>query len=426
MAQTLVTWTPYCSNHPINHSEFQYLARCPHCNAPNPVHRRRVRGHNIETAIVVDDTSPKPRTKKPPPNPPSSEAIGRTSTQPSESSRFDGYDPQEIRRAQKASLKEINDRTREVPINKLNTPGVTNTLGCQILVAEIERTSSGRPPYNCTVRGLNLLRSCLVRKLIYIANFAMLLPYEHFDDISTFIRLYILVDMQRPDIKKIIKAYGDKFYLGLSPITGCMAIPPRAGRNMNTHEFVQKFFRIKTAGQHKIYLTYDTKEDDPELSSAFSTPQRLPSRKYKSTTVKEETRTRSASFVKKEEDMSSIKEEEKDGLEELDLTQELSYETDTSVKKELKIEKKEEPQIKEEPMATKYTAHVESEPEEDEATAVRRVHKRNASVLSNLSISSLLEEAEPQQESRQNGLTMNLRTRGRTEGQGKKEGRKKR
>lgn len=422
-------WTAFCPNHPVEHSKFRDLARCPHCDAPNPTHRRRVRGHNIETAIVVDDTPPKSRTKKSLPNPPSSEAIGRTPTQFSEFSRFDGYDSHEIRRAQKASLKEINDRTKEIPINKSNTLGVTNTLGCQILVTEIESTSSGRPPYNCTVRGLNLLRSCLVRRLIYIANFAILLPYEHFDDIPTFIRLYILVDMQRPDIRKIIKAYEDKFYLGLdiSSATGCMAIPSRAGRNINTHEFVQKIFKIKTAGQHRIYLAYDTKEDDLELSSTLSTPQRLPSRKYKSTTVKKETRTRSTSVVKQEEDMSPIKEEEKDDLEELDLTQELSYETDISIKKEVKTEKKENSHIKKEPMATAYAAHVESEPEEkNETTVVRRVHKRNVSALSNLSISPLLEETEPQQEFPQNGLTMNLRTRGKIERQSKKGGRKKR
>ena len=172
-------------------------------------------------------------------------------------------------------------------------------------------------------------------------------------------------------------------------------------------------------------MAYDTEEDDPELSSTLSTPQRLPTRKHKSTTV-EETRTSSTSFVKKEGDMSPIKEEEKNGYEELDQTQELSYETDISVKKELKTEKKES-QIKEESIANGSAAHVESESEkEDGTTVVRRAHKRNVSALSNLSISPLLDEAEPQQESQQHEFTMNLRTRGKTGGKRTKRGHKKR
>jgi hypothetical protein len=138
-------------------------------------------------------------------------------------------------------------------------------------VAEIERTFSGKPPYNCIIKGLNPFRSYLVRRLIYIDNFAMLLFFEYFDDVPMFIQSYILIDMERPEMKKIMKAYEDKFYLGLdiSLNTGCMAVPFSQGRNMNTHEFVKRFFKIKTAGQYKIYLAYDTKENDSKLFLTF-------------------------------------------------------------------------------------------------------------------------------------------------------------
>jgi len=47
-------------------------------------------------------------------------------------------------------------------------------------------------------------------------------------------------------------------------------------------------------------------------------------------------------------------------------------------------------------MATKYITYVKSElKKEDEAIVVRRIYKRNILALSNLSISPLLEKAEP-------------------------------